>query len=58
MEQMGDGEAVLVSFAYANRNYWIATSWEDEFVPDFDWGEGGCAELACADAFGDCAGAG
>jgi hypothetical protein len=37
---MGEWEAVLVSFAHANWNYWIAAGGEDKFVPDFDWGEG------------------
>ena len=31
---------MLVSWAYANRNYRIAAGGEDEFVSDFDAGEG------------------
>ena len=46
------------TFNYANWNHWTATGGEDEFVSDFDAGEGGYAERARADASGDCASAG
>ena len=38
-----DSRAMLVSFAYANRNYRTAAGREDEFVPDSDAGARGCA---------------
>lgn len=29
--------AVLVSWAYENRNYWVAAGREDQLISDIDW---------------------
>ena len=45
--------AVLVSWAYENRNYWIAAGREDQLVPHSDGSARGRAQHAESGAYGD-----